>query len=168
MNIVLTGFMGTGKTAVGKLLAKKLGMSFLDTDEIIEKDVGMSVSEIFSKHGEPYFRKAEREAVRLVSLLDNYVIATGGGVPISSENMRDLGARGVVVHLSATAATILQRTQKNGKRRPLLEGKNPARAHLEALLREREETYRQCAFSVSTDSLSLEEVAQAIIKNLRP
>ena len=87
MNIVLTGFMATGKSAVGKLLAQRLGYAFFDTDEMIEKQTGHTIADLFAKGGEPPFRELEAQTVALVSLMDRAVIATGGGVPLRKSNM---------------------------------------------------------------------------------
>ena len=102
MNIVLTGMMGTGKTVVGKKLAQKLNMKYISTDEIIEKDAGMSIPKIFKRKGEPYFRNVETKAVKCVALLDNFVIDTGGGVVQRSENMEELERNGVIICLTAS------------------------------------------------------------------
>ncbi|MFB0562718.1 MAG: shikimate kinase, partial [Candidatus Lokiarchaeia archaeon] len=119
MNIVLTGMMGTGKTAIGKRLAQKLNMKYIGTDEIIEKDVKMSIPKVFKRKGEPYFRDVETKAVKCVAMLDNFVIDTGGGVVQRSENMEELERNGVIICLTASPEVILRRTSKTNYR-PLL------------------------------------------------
>src|ERR1044071_2427963 len=89
MKIILIGFMGSGKSAVGRLLAKKLGWPFFDTDLLVEKQVGQSVADIIRSMGEAAFREVEKKAVQLVSLSNSSVIATGGGVPLDPDNMRE-------------------------------------------------------------------------------
>ncbi len=161
MNIVLTGFMGTGKSAVGQKLAQRIGRDFYDTDQIIEKDVGMSVAEIFSRKGEYFFRQAESEAIKLVALLDNLVVAVGGGAALREENMRDLKKNGRIVCLTASPEVIWQRVEKN-RNRPLLNKKDP-QAEIKKLLAERAPFYQRCDFSMQTDNLNLEQIVKKII-----
>ena len=106
MNIVLTGFMGTGKSAIGKALAKKLKMSYLDTDELIEKREKDSISAIFDKRGEEYFRSLETKMVKEVSVFDDYIISTGGGVVLREENLVALRRNAFIGELSNAAAMV--------------------------------------------------------------
>ena len=108
MKIVLTGFMGTGKTSVGKELSKKLGYQFIDTDVLIEAREGKPVSLIFKEKGEDYFRKIEQAVVKEVSLMNNIVIATGGGVIKSKNNVENLGSRGIIIWLKADPRLFLR------------------------------------------------------------
>ncbi|MFH1283044.1 MAG: shikimate kinase [bacterium] len=162
MNIVLTGFMGTGKTVVGKLLAKKLSYQYIDSDEMIEKDVGMSISKIFKYKGEAFFREVESKAILLVSLLDKFIVATGGGVPLKSINMDELEKKGFIVCLKAKAQTIFDRV-KDDNSRPLLQTEEPLK-EIQKLLKQREEYYKRCDFSVDTDAYNVEKVADIIIE----
>ena len=109
MNVVLIGFMCSGKSQVGRALAKKWNWNHVDTDEMITKDVGMSVADIIRKKGEPALREVERKAVQLVSLLDKTVISTGGGVPLDADNRSALEKNGIVVWLQVSPQTVLQR-----------------------------------------------------------
>ncbi|MFH1367895.1 MAG: shikimate kinase [Elusimicrobiota bacterium] len=161
MNIVLTGFMGTGKSYVGMLLAKKLGWQFYDTDAMIEKDVGYSINEIFAKKGEPYFRDVESKAVRLVAILDKVVIACGGGVVLRKENMQELGKNGVVVCLTATPEKIYERT-KYDTTRPLLKTDDPV-LKIRELLDFRKEYYGKCGLIVDTSDITPEQVTEKIL-----
>ena len=102
MNIVLVGFMGTGKTAVGKLLSAKMQMKYISTDELIEDKERRSINEIFKKSGEPYFRRLEKEAVKRVCLLDKFIIDAGGGVVLDEENVQMLKKNAKIICLSAT------------------------------------------------------------------
>jgi shikimate kinase len=163
MNIVLTGFMGTGKSAVGKLLAKQLGWQFFDTDEVIEKDTKLKISDIFKNKGEPFFREVETKAIKLVSLLDKSVIACGGGVVLKPENMDELEKNGIVVCLCAGPEKILERTCKNTDR-PLLKTPDPL-SKIKGLLKERETCYKRCHISIDTNNLSIEQVAEKILNN---
>jgi shikimate kinase len=163
MNIVLIGFMGTGKTSAGRLVAEKLGWDFYDLDEMIEKDTKMKISEIFSKNGESYFRDVESKVVQMVSLFSNAVISCGGGVVLRQENMDALEKNGVIVTLSAKPEAIYERT-KNDKDRPLLNVEDPV-SKIKELLSLRESYYRRCSFSVETSSISTEQVADSILNN---
>src|SRR5512137_631528 len=98
-NLILVGFMGSGKTAAGKLAARQLGLAFADMDDIIEQRAGSKISEIFAQKGEPYFRQIERELARELAARQGHVIATGGGIVLNPNNLRDLGQSGLVVCL---------------------------------------------------------------------
>src|SRR5262245_19245459 len=106
MNLVLIGFMGTGKSEIGRRLAERLKRAFFDTDAMIEKQTGFRVTQLFEKGGEDSFRELETQTIRLVSTLDNAVIATGGGVPTRPENMRELEKNGFIICLAARPETI--------------------------------------------------------------
>jgi shikimate kinase len=164
MNIVLTGMMGTGKTAVGKKLAQKLNMIYISTDEMIEKDVGMTIPEIFKEKGEPYFRDWETKAIQRVAMLDNLVIDTGGGVVLRKENMEELERNGVIICLTASPEVILRRTSKTNYR-PLLKVENPEN-EVRKLLKKREQFYKRCSRMIDTSNKELEEVVDEIIKFL--
>ncbi|MBI4395845.1 MAG: shikimate kinase [Elusimicrobia bacterium] len=166
MNIVLIGFMGTGKSSVGRLLSKRLGRPFFDTDEMIEKETGLAIADIFAKAGEPAFRDMETKTIKLVSLLDNAVISTGGGVPLREENMRELERNGVVFCLNAKPENILERLKEEIETRPLLKTKDPFLAIQERLLARRK-AYSRCRHAIETDGLTAEQVAETIL-NLMP
>ncbi|MBA7510356.1 Shikimate kinase [subsurface metagenome] len=164
MNIVLTGMMGTGKTVVGKKLAQKLNMKYIDTDGMIEKDAGMSIPKIFKRKGEPYFRDVETKAVKCVAMLDNYVIDTGGGVVQRSENMEELERNGVIICLTASPEVILERTSKTNYR-PLLNVDGPVN-EIKKLLKKRKRFYKRCSRMIDTSNKGIEEVVDEIIKFL--
>lgn len=164
MNIVLTGFMGTGKSKIGKRLAKKLRMSYLGTDELIERREKDSISAIFKKKGEEYFRRLETKVVKEVALLDNSVISTGGGVVLREQNIRLLKKNAFIVCLFASPEVILKRT-KGDDNRPLL-GVNNQKKRIEELLAIREPYYEKADFSIDTSTLSSEEVVGKIVKFL--
>lgn len=163
-NIVLTGFMGAGKSLVGGLLAEKLGRGFVDTDAIIEEETGLTINEIFRKHGEPYFRQLEREQVLKMEGKRNLVIATGGGTLMNPLNLADLRRDGIIIYLRADFARLLERVGKGGTR-PLITGAG-GREILERLLEERESVYRQADLIVETSHLRPAEVAERIVKLL--
>jgi shikimate kinase len=154
--------MGTGKSAVGKIIAKKLGWQFFDVDQIIEEEVGVKISEIFEKKGEPYFREVETSAIKLLSILDEAVISCGGGAVLKAENMDELEKKGVVVCLTASAAKILERTK--GDRRPLLNVKNPAEK-IKEMLKKREPYYKRCRLMIDTTEFSAKDIAEQILNS---
>ena len=165
MNIILTGFMGTGKSAVGRKLAKKLDMEYLDTDELIEEREGSKIYHIFQKKGEPYFRKLEAAMVKEVSHLDRHVISTGGGVVLKDENIKALRRNGFIICLTANPEIILKRTERT-QDRPLLDESDPGK-RIKELLRIRQAHYEKADFSVNTSNLPLEEVVRKIEEVLR-
>ncbi|MCX7724034.1 MAG: shikimate kinase [Thermodesulfovibrio sp.] len=164
-NVILTGFMGTGKTSVGKIISKKLKFDFVDMDELIEKTTGMKISEIFERFGEPRFRDIESEIVRLVTVKNKQVISTGGGVVLREENIINLKNSGVIFCLRASEKTIFERL-KHCKNRPLLKVENP-NDRIKELLEQRKPFYEKADFIIDTEGLTLEEVADKIIKTYK-
>ncbi len=165
-HVVLIGFMGTGKTSCGRMLATRLGYGLVDLDKYIETQEGMSVPEIFAAQGEPYFRAKEREAVREVVRRKAVVIATGGGTVKDEESFRLLKERGVLVCLTADIDTILERTARRGER-PMLDRQEDRRKAVEELLESRREIYARADFTVDTSRRSPMQVADEIIDFLR-
>jgi len=162
--IVLTGFMGTGKTEVGRRLAKRLGRSFVDTDELVEARAGKSVAAIFRDDGEPEFRALERAAVAEAAVRPGTVIALGGGAVLDPENVARVREHGVLVCLTARPAAILARLG-DVRRRPLLAG-GDAHAAIERLLGERREAYASADLTVDTSERSADEVVEEIRKQI--
>jgi len=162
-NIVLTGFMGCGKTTVGKILAQKLHYQFVDTDQLIEKRCGMTVQEIFAARGEGTFRKMESEVAEQVGKKEGLIISTGGGMMINPHNIAALQQNGRIFCLVATPEEIFKRIsgEKIGKR-PLLDSANPLERIIE-LTREREKNYRQF-LQIDTSGKSIEEITAHLIK----
>jgi len=160
-NIILVGFMGTGKSVVGKLLAKKLNRDFVELDDRIEAKKKMPIKDIFEKKGEPYFRQAERDVVKEASLLRDAVISAGGGAIVDKENFKNLKNSGAIICLKASPKTILKRT-KGLKTRPLLNVSSPME-RIEELLQKRKPYYSKADFSLDTDNSSPDEVASQII-----
>lgn len=164
-NIVLIGFMGTGKTSTGRLLAGRLGRPFIDIDRQIEQQSGLTIGEMFARHGEAYFRAREKEAVARASRRRRAVIATGGGVVLDPDNMERLRAGGVIICLTASVRTILERTGRRSTR-PLLA--RPDREEIVArLLAERAPLYAAADFTIDTSDLTPRQVAEKIIAFLR-
>ncbi len=164
-NIVLIGFMGTGKSSTGRLLAGRLGRQFVDIDRRIEQESGLAISEMFARHGEAYFRAKEKEMIARVARYRRAVIATGGGVVLDPANMEQLRAGGVIVCLTATVAAILERTGRRTTR-PLLA--RPDREEVIArLLAERAPFYAAADFTIDTSTLSPRLAVEKIIRFLR-
>ena len=161
-NIILTGFMGTGKSTVGRLLAERLQRSFLDMDEIIEQRAGRKISAIFAEDGEPAFRKMERTLVQELAAQKNLVVATGGGVVLNPDNLRDFSATGLVVCLMAPPETILRRVASE-THRPLLEDGEKA-ARITQLLESRRALYEAIPHRVLTTDLTPRQVAERILE----
>lgn len=165
MKIVLTGFMGTGKTSVGEELSRKLGYPFIDTDVLIEEREGMPISLIFKDKGEEYFRRVERETVHEVSRMKDVVIATGGGVIKNRDNVKDLCKGGILIWLKTEPEVILKRVMAEGGKRPLLDVEEPLK-EINRLLSEREKLYMQSDIAVDTSFITPKEAAEEIIERL--
>lgn len=161
-NMILVGFMGTGKTAVGKALARRLKMKFVDMDDLIEEREGMKISDIFASKGEPYFRKVEKETVKEVAAQSDLVIAAGGGAVVDEDNVKNLKSNGIMVCLTATADKILERT-KGHTHRPLLNVSDP-REKISELLAKRAEYYARADYRIDTTALSIDEVVNNIME----
>lgn len=156
--------MGAGKTTVGRLLARRLGWEFLDTDEWIEREAGMTVAEIFESRGEPEFRRMERAVAERLAGLSGKVIATGGGFVVAAENLAAAERAGAVVLLEATPESVLDRVGARGDR-PLLRGADP-RARVAELLEKRRAAYDAVPLKVDTTGRPPEEVADMILEKI--
>ena len=160
-NIVLVGFMGTGKSTVGRVIAQKLGFHFIDTDDVIEQTSKAKISDIFAEHGEVYFRDLESQAVKSVALMKNQVVATGGGVVLRSSNIDLLRTGGPIFCLNATPKSIWDRV-RGSRSRPLLRGPNPLKK-IETLLDKRAPYYALADHQIETTGVSVDRVANEII-----
>lgn len=159
-NVILIGFMGTGKSTVGRLLAPKLGYSFTDTDHRIEQEQGRSIPIIFERYGEAHFRKLEKEALENALEEGNKVIATGGGAVLAEANRKAMLDGGYVVALKADKATIMARVSRD-EDRPLLRGDLEER--VTTLLESRKTAYDFAHLIVDTSGLSPYEVVEYIV-----
>src|SRR5215510_9850018 len=160
-NLALIGFMGTGKSSVGQIVASHLHFAFLDSDHVIEARAGKSVSEIFSQDGEPAFRDLERRVVRELTQRKKTVISTGGGLPVDEANLASLKTHALVVCLWASPEKIWERI-RGQTHRPLLNDPDPL-AKIRSLLAVREPYYRRADVLVNTEMRSVKEVAQQVI-----
>ncbi len=169
MNVILTGFMGTGKTVVGRRLAKRLGWRFVDLDERIEAAAGMTVPEIFSRRGEAVFRRLERRHLAQALRGTEQVIATGGGALMDAANRARCLACGPVVCLTASPRVILARLGRQRLRtRPLLRGEADPRQRVRALLAKRAGAYAQATLTVATDHATVDDVVERVWQGLSP
>jgi shikimate kinase len=164
-NIVLTGFMGTGKTAIGRKLSRLLNMKLVDVDTEIEKSQKMTINEIFKKFGEPRFREIETEMIKRLSENENVIISTGGGAVLRQENTDALRGKGVIVCLMATPETILKRTCHSSNR-PLLQVEDPLR-RIEELLNFRRPFYEKADIIIDTEGKTPLQVAEEIIEKIK-
>jgi shikimate kinase len=160
-NLALIGFMGTGKSSVGRLAASLLHFTFLDTDHVIEARAGRKIAEIFQQDGEPAFRDWERRVVEELTLRTKTVISTGGGLPLNEANLVSLKTHALVVCLWASPETVYERVRGAGHR-PLLNEADP-QDRIRELLAVREPYYRQADVLVSTEMRSVRDVAIQVI-----
>ncbi len=164
-NLSLIGFMGTGKSTVGRAIADALRFTFLDTDDVIEARAGAPIAEIFKQHGEPVFREWERRILKELEKRTKTVISTGGGVPAQEGNMTSLKSHSLVVCLWASPEKIYSRV-KTQTHRPLLHDPNPLEK-IRQLLALRAPYYKQADVLLNTEFRSLREVSQQIIHHFR-
>ena len=166
-NVILTGFMGTGKTSLGKLLAIRLGRPFVDIDKKIEEETRLSIPKIFERYGEEHFRELERAAVKELSERRGLVIATGGGTIKDEENLRLLKSSGVMICLTTEPEEIFNRTARRGERPVLDGGGNERLETIKKLLAERKKFYDRADYQVDTTEWSPIQIIDDICKYLR-
>ncbi|PLX17571.1 MAG: hypothetical protein C0601_07380 [Candidatus Muiribacterium halophilum] len=159
-NIVLIGFMGTGKTVVGKFLSSSYDLDLIDTDELIEKKTGMSISDIFDKHGGAYFRDLENQVLVELKNVNNCVISTGGGIVLRPENRTLLSDMGTIFHLKASFEEILRRVEGT-ENRPLLDNIDKYEC-VSSLWKERKELYDIAHFEINTDLFDPQQISVLI------
>jgi shikimate kinase len=164
-NIALIGFMGTGKSSVGHLVAEQLHFDYLDTDDIIQARTRRTIAEIFATDGEPAFRRLESELVGELAVRARTVIATGGGLPVNPANLAGLKRHALVVCLWASPEKIWERV-KSQTHRPLLHDPDPQKK-IRELLAAREPFYKQADVLLNTELRSVREVAQQVVHQFR-
>jgi shikimate kinase len=162
-SIFLIGPMGSGKSAVGRQLARVLGMPFIDSDHEIEQRTGVDVPMIFEREGEEGFRRREHDVIAELTARERVVLATGGGAVINADNRRHLAERGWVVYLETSVAQQAERAGRT-RHRPLLHGVDPAQ-RLQELMQIREPLYRSIAdFTISTNRRRVPQVVEHVIR----
>jgi shikimate kinase len=164
-NLILCGFMATGKSSVGRRLAAIIGFDFLDMDAAIEAEEGLSIPQIFAARGEAAFRALESRMVERVAERSRCVVATGGGTIVNPRNLEMLKRCGMLINLTADIETILVRAGSGDDRPMLKEGDR--RERIRSLLQQRASAYAQADITVDTSSLTVEEVARQIMDRLR-
>lgn len=165
-HIFLIGFMGSGKSTVAKYLSSAYQMKQIEMDEQIEKNEGRSISSIFEKEGEEYFRTLETELLKSLDPRETFVVSCGGGAAVKEENVREMKEKGRIILLSAQPETVYVRV-KNSHNRPLLEG-NMNVSYIKELMDKRQKLYERAAdFQVKTDGRTAEDIGEEIIKQIR-
>ena len=163
-NIILVGFMGAGKSICGRVLARRSGRCFVETDDMIVATDGRPIPEIFREDGEERFRQLEAEALQALEMKSGNVIATGGGLPCREGRMEALKALGTVVWLDGDFRELHDRARRGGDR-PMLNNRTPA--EVEALYRQRTAFYRQAHLTIDTTGLGIDEVVNRLLRALR-
>lgn len=162
-NIYLVGFMGSGKSTVGKILAEKLNMNFVDIDKLIEEKEGMKIKDIFERKGESYFRELERKQIEATVKQEGLVVSTGGGLGANLDNMNFMKKNGDVVWLDVSLNTVLDRL-KNDQDRPLL--KQPTEK-IKQLFEERKNVYRLANIRVNVDKKTPSQIVEEILTKIK-
>jgi len=165
MNIILCGFMGCGKSTIGKAISKKIKYEFIDSDEFIEKHEKMTIPEIFEKFGEDYFRNKETDSISKISKLDHCVVSLGGGAVLNKENAKVLKTSGKLFFLNISAQEVYNRL-KNDTSRPLLQTDDKLTA-ISSLLSKRLPIYNEVAdVIIDVDGKTVDEISEEILKFL--
>ncbi|MTI48207.1 shikimate kinase [Sporosalibacterium faouarense] len=164
-NVVLIGFMGTGKTTIGKIIAQKINYDFIDTDRYIEEKFNISIKGIFESYGEEYFRELEKRAIEEISSREFSVISTGGGVILNNDNIINLKEKGIIFLLNGSVETIVNNLSNSRNKRPLL-SENNWTEKLVCLLEKRKNMYISSAdYIIDINDKSLNMLAQEIINH---
>lgn len=167
--VILVGFMGSGKSTLGKKVANRLGVPFIDSDSEIETHFGKSIGELFATNGESHFREIEREYIEALDLRDDFVLATGGGMPCFSDNMERLNRTGTTFYLERSAKELAHRLSHAKTQRPLIAGleEDELLSFIENKLLEREDYYRKADVVLSREEQTPEGIT-SILRLLHP
>lgn len=170
MKIFLLGYMGSGKSTIGKRLSERLKMNFVDFDSYIEEETGRSIAEIFENDGEEQFRQLEHDYLKKIIDMDNIVIALGGGTPCYHNNIELINKNGISVFISVSAEKLAQRLLKVKNKRPLIRNlnKKELRPFIEANLEERLPIYQKAHYIISTESYDEKQITEYIMKKIYP
>ncbi len=162
-NIYLVGFMGSGKSTVGKILAEKTKRNFIDVDKLIEEKEGRKIKDIFKKEGEIYFRELEKKTLEELINTENYVISTGGGLGANPDNMKKMKENGIVIWLDITLNTVLDRC-KNDEDRPLL---NRPMENIKNLFEERKKVYGLASYRINAENKTPMQIVEEILSKIK-
>jgi shikimate kinase len=165
-NVALIGFMGAGKSTVGRALAARLGKTFVETDALVEQRASMAIADVFSRYGEQHFRGLEAAVVQDVAMSRECVISCGGGVVLREDNVSTLRTSAVLVHLDVSPRSVLQRLSPQSTERPLLNGPDRDRRVSELMERRRPFYAAAADFSIDTDGLPVEGIVDSIVDRL--
>ena len=167
-NIFLTGFMGVGKSTIGRKLCRKLKLEFVDLDDVIEEKSGQSITEIFSQNGESGFRKFESKCLKEIAANRGQVIALGGGALLEDENRSVVEESGTLVYLKASIDVLINRVRLKAHLRPLLKDKKPEelKEYMMDLFKKRENIYETASVIVVTDGLTQDQVVEKVMEKL--
>jgi shikimate kinase len=165
MKIFLIGFMGCGKSFIGKRLAEKLNLSFIDMDEYLQHAENQTIATIFTQHGEPYFRRLERDKLREMLPVQNAVIATGGGAPCFHDNMAWMNQHGITLYLQANTDLLFTRLKSESDKRPVLGGRSDEalKQFISNKIEERNVYYSQCAWTIQQGDGDAENILKQIM-----
>ncbi len=167
-NIVLIGMSGVGKSVKGRFLAKNMGWRFLDTDRMISDELGMTIEEIFEKHGEPFFREKEKDVLRTAMEGENTVVSAGGGIILDPDNVKLIKEKGVVFFLHGSIDSIASNIESSNIARPLLSGDGELRDRIEKLYSSRETLYySSCHMAIHVDGMTRREFSRKIKDSYR-
>ncbi len=162
--IILVGYMGTGKTTLGKALAANLSIPFIDSDQEIEKMIGMSVNDFFKSKGEALFRKMESEFIENLSLKESYILSTGGGMPCFDGNMSKLNKIGITIYLQNSISVIVNRIWNSKVKRPILLGKSKSELidYIDEHLKIRELFYLKAKYILSSEQQEVSKIIELL------
>jgi len=168
MRLFLIGYMCSGKTTLGKYLAKQLNMDFIDLDEFIEQKENLTITDIFNERGEKLFRQLEHNYLKELSMYDNVIIATGGGTPCCNNNMDIINSQGISVYLYTSEDVLIDRLLVMGENRPLVRGKSRDELNkfVNSHIKDREPYYQQAKVIVNGDVWDIENIAERILKQI--
>ncbi len=164
MRIYLLGFMGCGKTTIGKTLAKKLNYTFIDLDTFIEEKSKCLIDNIFKEQGEDKFRELEKAALNKIFQLDNIVVSTGGGTPCFFDNIKRMNRQGISIYLKMDADALVNRLANNKVARPLIKQKSLSelKNYISKTLKKREKYYQKAHFVIDADNLKVDDLVEMV------
>ena len=169
MRIFIIGFMYSGKSTIGKKLAKAMNLEYIDTDHVFESKYNITVAHFFEKYGEDLFREFEHKILLETIEKDNVIISTGGGLPCFNGNMELIKQNGISIYLNMSPISIIHRINHSKKKRPLLKNKSPEelQTYIETLLKQREIFYNQATLTIKGESPNIKEIQEEILSKTK-